>query len=129
MSLRDDIQADIAEAFDDDLADAVRSFTGSREVAGSYDPVTGTTSSTLTKYQGRGVFGSFRAEELTQHILATDTKLSGVLQNELLMLDEQGELTATRAVPQVNDMIAGYTVKSVSNDPAAATYTIQLRKT
>ena len=129
MSLRDDIQADIAEAFDTDLADAVRSFTGSREVVGEYDPVTGTTGGTTVTYSGRGVFGSFRQDEIDgQHIIATDTKLTA-LQNELLLLDEQNVVTETQAEPRVNDDIDGQTVVAVQQDPAAATWTLALRRT
>ncbi|RUR26841.1 hypothetical protein ELY33_17180 [Vreelandella andesensis] len=117
MSLRDDIQADIAEAFDNDLADAVTSFTGSRETAGSYDPVSGTTSTTTTTYIGRGVFDDYSIREIDgQHIKRSDQKLTA-LQNEVTDM------------PQVDDTIDGFTVISVGNDPAAATYTIQLRKT
>src|SRR5690554_199988 len=124
MSLRDDIQADIAEAFDTDLADAVRSFTGSREVVGEYDPVTGTTGGTTVTYSGRGVFGSFRQDEIDgQHIIATDTKLTA-LQNELLLLDEQNVVTETQAEPRVNDDIDGQTVVAVQQDPADATWTL-----
>lgn len=124
MSLRDEIQADIAEAYDTDLADAVRSFTGTRETAGGYDPVTGSTSTTVTGYSGRGVFGAFKAEELNQHIVSTDEKLSGVLQNELLH-DSDG----TPATPKVDDMIDGKQVVAVMQDPASATWAMALRRT
>jgi len=123
MSLRDDLQADIAEAFDGDLADAVTSFTGSRTVAGEYDPVTGSSTTTVS-YSGRGVFGSFRQEEIDGTvIIATDTKLTA-LQNEVT-LDSDG----SPATPQVDDTLAGKTVKAVMKDPAAATWTLALRKT
>ncbi|MEQ5857229.1 hypothetical protein NFI08_16270 [Halomonas sp. EF61] len=42
MGLRDDLQADLDEAFDDDLDDAVTTFTGSRTVvSGEFDPIDG----------------------------------------------------------------------------------------
>lgn len=117
MGLRDDIQADIAEAFDDDLADAVQSFTGTREVPGEYDPVTGTTPSTTVTYTGRGVFGSYSAMEVDgQHILQTDKRLTAL----------QSEVTDT---PQVDDDIDGYRVMNVGKDPASATWSLQLRRT
>ncbi len=123
MSLRDDLQADIAEAFDGDLADAVQSFAGSRAVAGEYDPVTGSSTTTVS-YSGRGVFGSFRQEEIDGAIiLATDEKLTA-LQNEVT-LDSDG----SPATPQVDDTLAGKTVKAVMKDPASATWTLALRKT
>ena len=117
MSLRTEIQADIAEAFDDDLADAVTSFTGTREVAGSYDPVTGTTTTTTETYTGRGVFGGYSVQEVDgQHILATDTKLTAL----------QNELTGT---PQEGDTIDGMEVVRIQKDPAAATWSLTLRRT
>lgn len=117
MSLRDDLQADIAEAFNDDLADAVLAFTGSRTVPGEYDPVTGTTGDTTVTYAGRGVFGQFRQDEIDgQHIIATDTKLTA-LQNEV------------SETPRVNDDIDGQAVVAVQQDPAAATWTLALRRT
>src|SRR5690554_8166506 len=114
--MRSDIQQGIAEAFDGDLADAVRSFTGSREVAGEYDPVTGSTTTTLT-YTGRGVFAGYRAELVDeQHILGTDVELTAL----------QNEATET---PQVDDTINGMTVVRVQQDPAAVTWVLQLRVT
>lgn len=117
MSLRDDIQADIAEAFDTDLADAVRSFTGSREVVGEYDPISGEQPIVNVTYEGRGVFGGYSVEQADgQHILATDTKLTAL----------QNELTDT---PQEGDHIDGMRVVRVQKDPAAATWNLTLRRT
>lgn len=116
MGLRDDLQTDIAAAFDTDLADAVRSFTGSRVVAGEYDPVTGSSTTTVT-YAGRGVFGGYSVQEADgQHILATDTKLVAL----------QSETTDT---PQEGDTIDGLEVVRVQKDPAAASWTLTLRRT
>ncbi|MEN8315614.1 glutamate 5-kinase, partial [Acinetobacter baumannii] len=42
MGLRDEIQADIAEAFNEDLADAVHSFTCERISKTNWDPKTET---------------------------------------------------------------------------------------
>jgi len=140
MGLRADIQADIAEAFDTDLADAVGPFQVVKEEAGTYDPITGTTPKQRFTFTGRGVFGSFSQEEVDgQHIVGTDIKLT-VLQNELV--DENGE----PAVPEVGFLLINdgtvnnwfryffqtyddYRVEGVMKDPASATYTLQLRKT
>ncbi|MEG3078481.1 glutamate 5-kinase [Halomonas sp. 5021] len=131
MSLRDDLQADIAEAFDDvdGLADAVQPFTCEREVVdGEYDPITGETPQTIIGYQGRGVFGGFRSFEIDgTRIMATDTKLT-VLQNEIWRT-ESGEVTDTPESPKVDDVINGLAVMDVRKDPASATWTAQLRKT
>lgn len=123
MGLRDDLQADLAEAFDDDLADAVTAFTGVRTVASETDdgvddwmnPPGEPSASTLT-YSGRGVFTDYSTYELNSDIInVTDVKLI-VLQNEIA------------AEPIADDKINGYSVVRVSKDPALATYEIQLRQ-
>ena len=141
MGLRDELQADIAEAFDaaDDLADAVASFTGSRTtISDVYDPVTGTYPEITIGYGGRGGGGGFTASEMTgrnllstgagqaQHILATDVKLVA-LQNEVLLDSDNSQ-----AVPAVGDSITyggnKYRVVNTGKDPAGASWAIQLRK-
>lgn len=130
MGLRDELQADIAEAFDDadGLADAVASFTGSRTtISDVYDPVTGTYPEIAIGYSGRGVFGGYSAEEIDgQHILRNDVKLIA-LQNEVLL-----DSDSSQAVPAVDDAITydgvGYRVINTGKDPAAASWTVQLRK-
>lgn len=115
MSLRDEIQADIAAAFDDDLADAVRQFTLTRTVRGGYDPVTGQETVSTEIFDSRGVFGRFKQEEVDQqHILATDERLL-VLQSEIA------------TAPKVGDEVGNKRVLNVFADPAAATWTLQLR--
>lgn len=125
MGLRDDIQADLASAYNTDLADAVTAFTGSRVVtSGTYDPVIGGYPSTTLTYSGRGVMGGYKTLEIdNQNVYATDVKLSGVLQNELI--DSEGAAVQ----PQVDDLIAGMKVVSVGQDPAGAQWQIQLRRT
>ncbi|WP_442486781.1 hypothetical protein [Halomonas litopenaei] len=125
MGLRDELQADIAEAYDSDLADAVQTFTGSRTVvSGEFDPIEGTYPETTVTYSGRGVFGDYSTAEIdNQHILRTDVELSGVLQNELIMDADQAPAT-----PKINDTINGMLVVNVGQDPAKATWTIQLRR-
>lgn len=121
--IQDKINAKVPKALDGKLNDAVRSFSGSRFVPGEYDPETGQSGTTVA-YSGRGVFGSFRQEEIDgQHILSTDEKLT-VLQNELT-LDSDG----SPATPKVDDELDGKTVKSVRQDPASVTWTIGLRRT
>lgn len=128
MGMRDEIQAELAEAFNDPdgLADAVRPFTGQREGEGQYDPVTGVVAPSLITYGGRGVFGSYESKEIDGSLIqATDEKLL-ILQNELL-ITENGEATTIAAVPAIGDIIAGKRVMRVSRDPADATFTVQLR--
>ncbi|MDD2046106.1 hypothetical protein [Pseudomonas putida] len=127
MGLRDELQADMAEAFNTDLADAVSSVEGSRAVKGPYDPEIGGNPETTVFYAGRGVFGQYKAREIDgARILASDVRLK-TLQNELFM-QEGGVVTVIAAVPAINDRISGYRVVNVSQDAAKATWTIQLRK-
>ena len=121
MGLRDEVTADIKEAFDTDLADAVKPFTGSRTVQGEpsiEDILTNTvgSNSTIINYSGRGVFGSYAEIEIdNESIMANDVKLTA-LQSEVA------------TIPQLDDVINGYQVVAVNQDPASITYTIQLRK-
>ena len=123
MGLRDDLQADLAEAFDDDLSDAVTAFTGTRIVADDTDsgiddwmnPPDTPSASTLT-YSGRGVFTDYSTYELNSDIVdVTDVKLI-CLANEITN------------EPIADDKINGYSVVRVSKDPALATFEIQLRQ-
>lgn len=125
MGLRDDIQADMAAAFDGDLADAVRGFTATRQtVSNTYDPATGTYLTSTTAYSGRGVFAGYAANEIDgQHILATDRKLIA-LQSEVAR-DSDGAAFA----PEVDDTLDGSRVVTVMKDPADAIYEVQLRRT
>lgn len=130
MGVREEIQAELAEAFDDPdgLADAVKLFAGSRTVKGAYDPAIGGAAPAATiRYSGRGVFGSYLAKEIDgTRVLTTDVKLL-VLQNELF--EEQDDLVAgAPAAPIIGDQVDGYRAINVSEDPARATWTIQLRK-
>ena len=121
MGLHDEITADIKDAFNTDLADAVKPFTGSRTVQGEpsiEDILTNTvgSNSTIINYSGRGVFGSYAEIEADDDsIKMNDVKLTAL----------QSEVT-TR--PQLDDVINGYQVVAVNQDPASATFTIQLRK-
>ena len=119
MGLRNDLQADIAEAFDDDLADAVTSFTY-REVARTMDPNTNTSSEVTTDYASRGVFTNFRREDLKDsNVLPTDTQVI-VLQNELA--------TTPTIEGFVIDGTDYYTIIRVRQDPAKASWSLQCRQ-
>ena len=121
MGLRDEVTADIKDAFNTDLADAVQPFTGSRTVQGEpsiEDILTNTvgSNSTIINYSGRGVFGGYSEFEVdNESIMANDVKLTAL----------QSEVTAR---PQLDDNINGYQVVAVNQDPASITYTIQLRR-
>lgn len=130
MGMREEIQAEMAEAFDDPdgLADAVKPVTGVRKVAGEYDPELGGDSpeTTLT-YMGRGVLGSYLSKEIDGSLIQTTDKKLLVLQNELFV-SEAGLPMAAPAAPAIGDIVNGMRVMNVSADPADATWTAQLRK-
>lgn len=127
MGLRDDLQRDLAEAFDTDLADAVNPVVGVRKVQGEYDPDSGSTSETITNYAGRGVFGKYLAKEIDGSLIQTTDEKLTILQNELF-ITLAGEPTETPAIPVIGDVIGGKRAMNVSQDPAKATWTVQLRK-
>ena len=120
MGLHDEITADIKDAFNTDLADAVKPFTGSRTVQGEpsvEDILTNTvgSNSTIINYSGRGVFGSYSEFEVDgEAIKANDVKLTAL----------QDEVTD---IPKLDDLINGYQVVAVQQDPASVTWTLQLR--
>ncbi|MDO7911342.1 hypothetical protein Q6A49_12445 [Pseudomonas sp. 22-AL-CL-001] len=130
MGMREEIQADLAEAFDDPdgLADAVRPVAGSRIVKGSYDPdLGGTPPASTLRYSGRGVFGSYLAKEIDGSRIQTEDVKLLVLQNELLeQLD--GLASDVLVTPKIGDLISGFRTLDVSEDPARATWTLQLRR-
>lgn len=129
MGMRDEIQQELGAAFDveDELADAVDSFTCTRKILTSSNPAKGEDTYTEYIYSGRGVlFGSW-AKDLVKPIdyRATDSK-AVLLQNEVK--DSAGTLVK----PDVNDIwvIEGgnYRVVSYGKDAADATWVAQLRK-
>lgn len=121
MSLRDEIQADIAEAFNEDLADAVHPFTCDRVVSTKWNPKTNTSENVIEQYKGRGVlFSSYNQYEiLTLGVLATDKKAI-VLQNEV------------NKEPKIDDEWSTakgiFRVMYIKQDPIGASWKCQLRK-
>ena len=120
--MRDELQAELAEAFNDDLADAVDSFTCTKPIySGEFDfetqtyPVVGSES-----YSGRGVLGNYLKDLVKPTDYQAEDAKAIVLQNEVT------------AVPQIDDVWAtskgDFKVINIGADPASATYTVQLRK-
>lgn len=127
MGLQDKLQTKLAKAFDGKLSDAVRAVSGARVVAGEYDPITGSdTGGSTLNYSGRGVFSSYLAREIDGSLIQTTDEKLLVLQSELFVL-LAGSPTSEIAVPAIGDIISGKRVLNVSEDPAMATFTIQLR--
>lgn len=117
MGLRDELAADIGEAFDGDLSDAMTQFTGTRtEQVGEPDPISQEVPTITVTYSGRGVFGSYDETVIDGlQILRTDIKITAL----------QAEVTGT---PKIDDTLNSMKVISVKQDPAGATWTIQARK-
>lgn len=118
MGLREDIQKDLAEAFDTDLADAVQPFSGGVTLPGTWDPVTEASGPPMViAYTGRGVFDAFKVDRVDGvNIRATDQLLIA-LTNETI-----------GGTPDIGHKINGFDVINVQTDPAIAHYEIQLRK-
>lgn len=128
MGMRDEIQAEMAEAFDDPdgLADAVKPVAGIRKLVSEYDPDSGTAPEMTTTYGGRGVFGSYLVKEIDGSLIQTTDEKLLILQNELFVTVD-GVPTAESAAPVIGDIIGGKRALNVSQDPVGATWTIQLR--
>ena len=122
MGLREELQADLKEAFDEDLSDAVKQITlkqVSKDLT-TYDPVTGTNTRTSVDYYTRGIFTDYTIEERYNSFLEpTDSKLI-IIANEL------------EVVPQIRDVISegatNYNIIGQLHDPVKATYELQVRK-
>ncbi|HCN6808034.1 glutamate 5-kinase, partial [Escherichia coli] len=60
MGLREEIQSEVAAAFDEDLADAVSDFSGYYVTHRHWDPVTETGGESTAIYTGRGVLTRYK---------------------------------------------------------------------
>ena len=116
MGLNAEISTEIAQAFDGDLKDAVKYFTGRRVILSDDDwAVNDTQVLSTINYSGRGIFTGFHAYEIdNKTIMQQDTKLI-CLQSELA------------EIPQIDDEINKMKIISISHDPAEVIFTIQLR--
>ena len=121
--MRDELQAELAAAFNEDLADAVDTFTCEKPIySGVFDfetqtyPVIGSES-----YSGRGVlFGSYQKDLVKPADYQAEDAKAIVLQNEVT------------AVPQIDDVWAtskgDFKVINIGADPTNSIWTCQLRK-
>lgn len=117
------IQSKVAKAFDKKLADAVYSFTCTKEIqSGEFDFVTQTYPViTVEAYQGRGVlFGSYLKDMVKPtDYQVTDSK-AVVLQNEVTGIPQIGDVWVT--------VKGGFKVVNIGQDPTRSIWTCQLRK-
>jgi len=122
VGLREDLQTDLKEAFDEDLADGVKTVVLRKRDQSStvYDPDTGLSTTPSTDYSTRGIFDEYSTlERFNTQIAPTDVKFI-IIANELSI------------VPGVKDkLIDGtneYSVIRFEKDPVEATYIIHLRR-
>lgn len=121
--MRDELQEELAAAFNDDLADAVDSFTCQKPIySGEFDfetqtyPVVGSES-----YSGRGVlFGSYLKDLVKPADYQAEDAKAIVLQNEVAQ------------VPQIDDVWVtskgDFKVVNIGADPTDSIWTCQLRR-
>lgn len=126
MGLRDDIQTDLAEAFDTDLADAVQPFTGEYLGPGVRNPITEETTAQPVFYSGRGVLDSYDSRRIDSINIKVGDVLLICLANETTDIPAVGHKITT--VDLLTGQQAAYRVVSPGIDPAKAHYEIQLRK-
>ncbi|QZI68674.1 glutamate 5-kinase [Pseudomonas protegens] len=126
MGLREEIQADLAEAFDTDLADAVQPFTGEYLGPGVYDPVTEETTAQPVTYTGRGVLDSYDSRRIDNVNIKVGDVMLICLANEVTDKPAVGHKITTMDL--MTGQQATYGVVSPGVDPAMAHYEIQLRK-
>ena len=115
MGLNAEISTEIAQAFDGDLKDVAKDFTGRRVILSDDDWAVNDAGTKTHAYKGRGIFGSYSAYETDgQAVSMKDVKLTCL----------QSELTDT---PMIDDVINGMRVLSIKKDPANIIKAIQLR--
>lgn len=123
MGIKDDIQAEVAAAFNDDLADAVDTFTCEKPIySGEFDfetqtyPVIGSES-----YSGRGVlFGSYQKDLVKPTDYQAEDAKAIVLQNEVTQVPQIGDVWVT--------VKGDFKVLNVGADPTGSIWICQLRK-
>lgn len=126
MGLREDIQTELAEAFDTDLADAVVPFTGEYLGPGVRNPITEETTAQPVFYSGRGILDSYDSRRIDSiNVKVGDVQL-------ICLANETTDIPAVGHKIAVEDLLTGqqatYRVVSPGIDPAKAHYEIQLRK-
>lgn len=121
-TMRDELQEELAAAFDDDLADAVDSFTCEKPIySGEFDfetqtyPIVGDES-----YSGRGVLGNYLKDLVKPTDYQVEDAKAIVLQNELSQAPQIGD--------EWNFSHGKFKVINISKDPTDSIWTCQLRK-
>ncbi|EFL9559057.1 glutamate 5-kinase [Escherichia coli] len=126
MGLRDELQAEIAAEFNDDLTDVVNTFTGSYVIHTGWAPITETGAKTTVTYTGRGVLADYCVKRIDGlNILKGDIEL-------VALVNEVTDKPKVDHFIEAPDLVTGeqqrYKAISVETDPAGAAYSIQLRR-
>ncbi|MDR3027261.1 MAG: glutamate 5-kinase [Acinetobacter sp.] len=120
--MRDKIQSKVGKAFNTKLADAITTFTCSKEIqSGDFDFETQTYPTvTVKQYSGRCVFGSYKRDLVKPIDYQVEDVKATVLQNEVT------------GVPQIDDVWVtskgSFEVLNVGEDPSGSIWVLQLRK-
>jgi len=120
MGLYDDIQNDIAEAFNDDLSDTVKSVTISKTIVTGYDAAAGEQVSTTQSYETRGII--IQDEESKG---SDETMVEGIV--NLLILDSEKSIDSFKIGMDIIIDNNIYEIKGLKPDPAGATHTLRCR--
>ena len=118
MSLRAEIQQEIGNAFDTDLADAVKTLILVKRVD-TYNTDTGLTDAIETTYTTRGVLSEYMGRELFD---------TGIKPTDIKTIILANELSATPNIDEhIIDGSTKYKIIKVKQDPAQATWELQCR--
>lgn len=121
--MRDKIQSKVGKAFNTKLADAITTFTCSKEIqSGDFDFDSQTYPTVIVKqYSGRGVFGSYKRDLVKPIDYQVEDIKAIVLQNEVT------------GVPQIDDIwvtvVGKFKVMDLETEPAGVTWLVRLRTT
>lgn len=122
MGLRTEIQSEVGQAFDTDLADAVQTIIVVDNKNSIYNPTTGDYSETGLTYSTRGVVSSYTQLEIRNSggaIDITDNKI-------LILVNELSVIPRTDHLLRIDS--SEYRILKIKQDPAKATYTFQVRE-
>lgn len=118
MGLKSDIQGDLADAFDSDLADVIKTI-NLVKITDSYNTDTGLNEPTETSYPTRGVLDAYKSMEVFDTSIEPADIKAIILTNEL------------DATPEIDDYIEygtiRYKILAVNADPADAHWELKCR--
>lgn len=122
MGIYQDIQTDLKEAMNGDLADVVATLIVTEEVSStSYNPVGGVVSSTPVTYTMDCIIMGDSEENKDGEDTTTDFV-------ELLVLDSQKTVSEFKPGMKATVRNTDYEIGKVEIDPAGATHTLKCRK-